>query len=245
MIKTVIIDDEQNNLIALRKTLEIFCLEIEIIAEANNVESGIEAINKYQPNLIFLDIEMPDGTGFDLLQAFDKINFQVIFVTAFNQYAIKAFQFSAVDYILKPIVPELLIKAVHKASKQPNQGDLEKLVKNLLDNRDNIASLALPTFDGIQIEKTENILYCESEDNYTKFFLKDGTMVMVSRTLKEYDAVLSDSNFFRIHQSYLINLSEVKKYVKGDGAFVVLSNDKRIDVSRRRKQALIDILTKN
>ena len=244
MIRTIIVEDEPNNIIALQKTLEIYCLEVEVVAVAENVKAGIEAIEKHEPDLVFLDIEMPDGTGFDLLKNFNKVHFQVIFVTAFNQYAIKAFQFSAIDYILKPINPELLIQAVHKVSSNPKYEDLEKIIENLLDNRDQIESLALPTFEGIHIEKLNNILYCESENNYTIFYLKDGSKIMVSRTLKEYETILSENNFFRIHQSYLINLAEVKKYTKGDGGYVNLSNNKMLDVSRRRKQAFLKALVK-
>ena len=239
MIRTIIIDDEYNNVVALRKSLDIYCLDVEIVAEADCVEAGFEAINKHQPDLIFLDIEMPDGTGFDLLKKFEKVNFHVVFVTAFNQYAIKAFQFSAIDYILKPINVELLIKAVHKVSNKP--ADIEKRIKSLFENREKIKTVALPTFEGIQVEKVENILYCKSENNYTIFFLKGGGgKIMVSKTLKEYDEILSDYNFLRVHQSYLINLAEVKRYVKGEGGYVILSNDDSVDVSRRRKQAFLD-----
>lgn len=244
MIRTIIVEDEPNNIIALQKTLEVYCLEVEVVAVAENVKAGIEAIEKHQPDLVFLDIEMPDGSGFDLLKHFEKVHFQVIFVTAFNQYAIKAFQFSAIDYILKPINTELLIQAVHKVSSNPKHEDLEKMIENLLDNREQIESLALPTFEGIQIEKLDNILYCESENNYTIFHLKEGGKIMVSRTLKEYDIILSENNFFRIHQSYLINLAEVKKYTKGEGGYVNLSNNKSLDVSRRRKQPFLEALVK-
>ena len=242
MIRTVIVEDELNNIIALQRALEIYCLDVEIVAVAENVKTGIEAIEKHQPDLVFLDIEMPDGTGFDLLQNFNRINFQVVFVTAFNQYAIKAFQFSAIDYILKPINIELLIQAVHKVSIRPKNEDLEKMISNLLDNRIKIESIALPTFEGIQIEKLSNILYCESDNNYTIFHLKDKKKIMVSRTLKEYDTILSENNFFRIHQSYLINIAEVTKYTKGEGGYISLSNNKHLDVSRRRKQAFIEAI---
>ena len=244
MIKAIIIDDEHNNIVTLNSFISKYCLNIEVIATAENVKSGIETININKPDLVFLDIEMPDGSGFDLLESFEKVNFQVIFVTAYDQYAIKAFQYSAIDYLLKPINPEMLVKAVHKINSETKLDEIEKKIKTLLQNKTKTTSLALPTFEGIQVEKIENILYCSSDNNYTIFNFTNNRKLMVSKTLKEYDTLLSENNFLRIHQKHLINLKAVNKYVKGEGGYVIMNDGTSLDVSRRRKNAFIEAITK-
>ncbi len=246
MIKTVLIDDEANNIETLRNFIGKYCLDLQICATAKNVKQGIEIIKKHNPELVFLDIEMPDGTGFDILESLNDINFQLIFVTAYDNYAIKAFRYSALDYILKPVNPEILIKAVQKVKENLKQSDIEKKIENLFMNfkHKKQETIALPTSQGINIEKISDIICCISDSNYTTLYFRKKTKIMVSRSLKYFDELLSDNDFFRIHQKYLINLKHLTRYIKGDGGHVIMSDGKKLDVSRRRKLAFTELLIK-
>jgi len=244
MLKAVIIDDEKNGRNTLIGLLENYCPEVEIIGEANNVKTGIEAIKKWQPDVVFLDIEMPDGTGFDLLSQIDSIDFEVVFVTAYDNYAIKAFQCSAVDYLLKPIDNKLLISSVQKLKKTSNVKGLDEKIDTLLGNTKRLNKLVVPTTEGIHIVKIENIIRCSADDYYTVFHLKDNVKITVSKTLKEYSEILENLSFFRTHQSHLINLEYVDRFVNADGGYIVMQNGDQVVVSRRRKKLLLDTLLK-
>ncbi|MTI25897.1 LytR/AlgR family response regulator transcription factor, partial [Fulvivirga kasyanovii] len=207
-------------------------------ALCESVDEGVKAIREHRPDMIFLDIQMQRETGFDLLNKIENIDFEVVFTTAHSEYAIKAFKFCAVDYLLKPIDLEELKQSIARVRDRLHQDisqRLEQLMKSLSPAQNQISKLALPTSTGLSFVRIEDILYCEAVSNYTKFFLADGSMHLVSRTLKEYDSMLSGHNFCRIHNSYLINLNAIKEYVRGEGGYVVLNNNITLDVSKRKK----------
>jgi two-component system LytT family response regulator len=247
MLKAIIIDDELKSRESLRILIEDFCQGVEVAALCQNVTQGISAIEKIKPDVIFLDIQMQRETGFDLLTKIKEINFEVIFTTAYSEYAIKAFKFSAIDYLLKPIDIEELKAALLKVEKKINgniSGRLKQMMDNLKGGNAENFKLALPTADGLLFIKVNDIVYCEASSNYTQIFMMDGKKYLVSRTLKEYEDMLSESNFFRIHHSYLINLNRVKKYVRGEGGYVLMQNDTSLDVSKRKKEAFLDRMNK-
>ncbi len=242
MIKCIIVDDEQKSQESLKILLEDFCKGVEVKALCQNVTEAITALATHNPDLVFLDIHLQRETGFDLLTQAEKIDFEVVFTTAYSEYAIKAFKFSAIDYLLKPIDIEELRKAVEKVQKKHNGNitdRLDQLILNLKNTTGQNYKLALPTTDGLIFVQIENIIYCEASSNYTQIFTQDGKKHLVSRTLKEYEDLLTDQNFFRIHNSYLINLNLIKKYVRGEGGYVVMANDVSLDVSKRKKEAFL------
>jgi two-component system LytT family response regulator len=242
MIRSIIVDDELKSRESLQILLHDFVDEVEVVALCQTVAEGIEAIERHQPDLVFLDIQMQRETGFDLLNRVHPIRFEVIFTTAHSEYAIKAFKFSAVDYLLKPIDIEELNKAVDKVRKKLTgniSARLEHLVQNLRVSPGQRYKIALPSNDGLVFVRVEDIIYCEASSNYTLIHTTDGKKHVVSRTLKEYEDLLVDQDFFRIHNSYLINLNALKKYVRGDGGYVVLNNDVSLDVSKRKKEGFL------
>lgn len=242
MLKSVIIDDEFNSRESLKMLLESYCENVEVCALCQNVGEALKAIATHQPDLVFLDIQLQRETGFDLLAQIKDPTFDVIFTTAFSEYAIKAFRFSALDYLLKPIDPNELQQAVqkaHKKSPQKNLGQLHQMIQNLNTSQQNY-KLALPTADGLIFIAVGDIAYCEADSNYTIIHLKDQKKYVVSRTLKEYEELLAEHNFFRIHHSYLVNLNVVKQYVRGEGGYVVINDNISLDVSKRKKDAFLE-----
>jgi len=240
MIKAVIIDDIQEAITVLTSDLQTYCKNIEVIGSANGVVSGAKIIKELKPDLVFLDIQMPDGTGFDLLEIIGEADFKLIFTTASDEFAIKAFKFSAIDYLLKPIDPDDLMKAVEKVEHQHNPTSRLELLKGNLENQKKIA---LNTVDKIHIVQIEDVIRLESDINYTRFYFQDGSKLMVTKTLKEFDKMLSDHSFIRIHQSHLVNTNFIKEYTKQDGK-LVLKNGDRISVSSRKKSTLMDMISK-
>jgi two-component system LytT family response regulator len=240
MIKAVIIDDIQEAITVLTSDLQTYCKNIEVIGSANGVVSGAKRIKELKPDLVFLDIQMPDGTGFDLLEIIGEADFKLIFTTASDEFAIKAFKFSAIDYLLKPIDPDDLMKAVEKVEHQHNPTSRLELLKGNLENQKKIA---LNTVDKIHIVQIEDVIRLESDINYTRFYFEDGSKLMVTKTLKEFDKMLSDHSFIRIHQSHLVNTNFIKEYTKQDGK-LVLKNGDRISVSSRKKSTLMDMISK-
>jgi two-component system LytT family response regulator len=245
MIKAILVDDEEKSRNTLKSLIEKNCPSIEICDLAESVDEALVSIKKHQPKLIFLDIEMPHGSGFTLLEKVVNPDFDVIFTTAYNDYAIKAIKFSALDYLLKPIDVDDLIKAVNKVKKnkesKQSMPDFELLLSNL-KLKSGSAKIAVPTFDGLQMIDAKNIVMCIADESYTHLVLSDGSKIMVSRILKEYEELLSDLNFFRAHNSCLINLAHVTKYVKGEGGYVIMSNTEMVTVSRRKKTELLERL---
>lgn len=254
-LRAVIIDDETNARQALSNLLQLLCPDVELVGEAKNVDLGIELIKNATPDLVFLDIQMPGKTGFDLLAAFNKADFGVIFTTAYQEFAIRAFRFSAIDYMLKPIDPDELQAAVGKYKAhlvgvspqqvkilqeyidEPRQASLSQRTKNLHQR------IALPTAEGIHFVQMTDIIQCESLGSYTKFHLVGSKPIVVSRLLKEYEEILDNYYFFRVHQSNIVNLEHIKRYVKGDGGQVWLSDNTEVEVSRRRKEEFLALLS--
>ena len=251
-LTALLIDDEANSRQAIKNLLAQLCPDVEIIGEAKNADIGIELINSLKPQLIFLDIQMPGKTGFDLLASLPSINFDIIFTTAYHEYAVKAFRFSAIDYLLKPIDPDDLVNAVNRVKKKlaPTSGKQVDLLKELWQQlsvdknaQNNNQKLALSTQDGIHLTGVKDIIWCESLGSYTKFYLTGGQKLVVSQQLKDYDEILTEYQFFRVHQSYLINLHHVKKYVKGDGGQAWMSDGAEVEVARRRKDDFLVALS--
>ncbi len=247
MIKAIIVDDELGARESLSKMLEKNCKQIEVVAKVDSMLSAFEAITNKEPDLVFLDIEMPNGNAFDLLEKFKTINFNIIFTTAYDHYAIKAIKFSAIDYILKPIDPEELITAVKRFEDRAGQkATLDKQFKTLLSNvrpENKLKKVGIPDGDGLIFINLSDIIRCDSDGNYTFFILTSGKKIIASRTLGEYEQMFADDNFFRIHRSHLINLEHVKKYIKGEGGYVVMSDNSQVEVSRRNKTDFLEKLS--
>lgn len=246
MIRAIIIDDEQDARDGLKLIVEKFCPEVAIIALCESPEIGIEKIQKLQPNLVFLDIQMPQLSGFDLLEKIEIINFEVIFVTAYDKYAIKAIKFSALDYLLKPVEVDDLVRAVQRVKdKQHNKtSHFKSLLNNVKQNSQKIDRLAIPSNNEIILQKVADIVYCEADSNYTILHLADDKKITVSKTLKEFENILPETDFCRIHHATLVNLNHVTKYVKGDGGYVLVTGRRHLDVSRRKKDTFIQALNK-
>lgn len=241
MIKAIIIDDEVN----ARNTLKVFLgatnKPIEIIGEADDISTGISLIESSKPDLIFLDIKLKSGTSFELLAQLPNISAEVIFVTAYDNYAIRAFQMAAFGYLLKPIQISELNKVLDRFEKAKSPIQLPQHTKILIENFDqhSVKKLVIQNVNGFKVVPLEDIFYLQGEVNYTRLFLQGGEKVMTSRTLKDYETFLVDFGFFRIHQSHLINLSHVKEYIKGDGGVIVMNNGQHLNLSRRRKQQFL------
>jgi len=238
-MRTVIIDDEGKARQVMCTLIIKHCPQLEIVGEAASVADGIGLIKNEKPMLVFLDVKMKDGSGFDLLDAFENVDFQVIFVTAFDEFAIRAFQYNAIYYLLKPVILTELVEACNRALELPEKPNGETWQK-LRDEvkRQKIDRLALPTQTGFQIVSPDDIIRCQADDYYTHFHFRDGQEVIVSRTLKFYENLLTEKDFLRVHQSHLINLKEVVEYRKHYGGMLVLSNGEEIPVSNSKKEQL-------
>lgn len=248
MIRTLIVDDESDAREALRLALEKYCPEVGVLASCSTPDEALKAILQLNPQLVFLDIQMPHLSGFDLLAEIGEINFAVIFVTAYDHYAIKAIKFSALDFLLKPVDPDDLVCAVRKAEKWQQQQvqtfRYQSVFSNIQYGKKNIDKLAIPTSDGILFLETVNIIYCRADGNYTTIYLKNSKPLLVSKSLIDFEQILIDSGFYRIHHSSLINLLHIQKYVKGEGGHVVLSEGHCVDVSRRKKEDFLRYLNR-
>jgi two-component system LytT family response regulator len=239
--KTILVDDEPRGLTSLQKLLQLNCPEIEVVSLAGSAEDAKEKILQLKPHLVFLDIAMPGKTGFDLLRELGQVNFEIIFVTAHNSYAIQAFHFSAVDYLLKPVDEELLIEAVKRAQKRIEEKHSGEHIETLLHNirqkdTPHKMKLCIPSVKGFQVIHIQDIIYCEASSNYTNIHFTNRPFICASRPIHEYEELLEDSNFARIHKSYVTNLEHVKEYVRGEGGSILLSNGKELEVSRRKKE---------
>lgn len=244
MKKALIIDDEQRTRELIAKMIESFDIGVEAIPRGENVKSGLEAIAEIQPDLVFLDIQMPDGTGFDLLKAIPDKNFEVIFITAHEEFAIKAIKFSALDYILKPVDPEELKAAVERALEamgdEKSAPQFEALQNNIQPSQKR--RLVLKTQESVHVVDLDQIIRCEADRNYTSFFLKEGKKILVSRTLKDYETLLTGHNFLRVQQSHLINLNYVDRYDKGNGGAVVMKDGSEVPLSPAKRDVFFQIL---
>jgi len=248
MIRCVLIDDESNSLEMMEWLLKTYCPQVKIEAMCNSAANGIEAIHKYKPDVVFLDIEMPHMNGFDMLEQFDKISFDIVFCTAYDQFAIKAFRYSALNYLLKPVDPEDLketIKRLEEKKAAPSREQIDLLLQNMRQAvRPAVQRIALTANDGMIFVSTEDILYCQAESNYTSVVLKGGKKILISKVLKDIDETLAGGDFFRVHNSYLINLNHISKFVRGEGGYVIMDDGANIGISRSRRQEFMDQFSK-
>lgn len=248
MIRTIIIEDEPVSRDMLTLMLQRYKNDIELVDACSNPADGIESIAKHQPDLIFLDIQMPKMNGFDMLQKIGSINFEVIFTTAFDQYAINAIRISALDYLLKPVDDEDLAAAIDKCRERMKQKSPQLQFENLFNNLTNKnpldKTLALSASDGISFVKMADILRVEANGRYAKFYLLNKETILVSKTLGDFEEVLSANQFFRIHDSAIVNLNHVKKFIRGDGGTIILSDNTELDVARRRKDDFVKLIPK-
>ncbi|HUB60755.1 MAG TPA: LytTR family DNA-binding domain-containing protein [Puia sp.] len=248
MIQTVLVDDERDSILVLQKLLEQYCPQVEVVGTAEGVETALEVIQRSRPDLLFLDIEMTQGNAFDLLNALRPLTFQVIFVTAFDNYAIRAFKYSAVDYLLKPIDIDELVSAVDRVVQRSQQKNIIDQMQLFLNNMGTLGlgqqKMAVPTVEGLIFINLKEIVRLESKSSYTQIFLENGVIVTATRTLQEYEDLLPEALFCRIHNSHIINLLKIEKYHKGRGGYVVLEDDSTIEVATRRRQEFLRRLMK-
>lgn len=240
-MRVVIVEDEPHSRMSLENLLRDYCSDTEVVGWSDNIADGVREINQKRPDLIFLDIEMPGGNGFELLEQCVELDFEVIFTTAFEHYALKAIKFSALDYLLKPIdideLKESVRKVMQKKVRATENLKLFTLLQNLSKSEAD-QTIALATSEGLEFIRVSDIYYCQAEGSYTHFHLKAGKL-LVSKNLKEYENLLADYGFFRVHNSFLVNLSEVARYVKGDGGYLVMNNGDTVGLSGRRKDEFI------
>mgnify|MGYP005988456183 CR=1 FL=1 len=244
MKKVVIIDDEKRTRDLISRMISSFDFDVECVGTGESVATGIEAIEKHSPDIVLLDIQMPDGTGFDVLRNLVGLNFKVIFITAHEEFAIKAIKFSALDYILKPVDPDELSMAIKKAvdhlNDTPKPSQLSALQENARDGKKK--RLVLKTQESVHVVELDQIIRCESNRNYTTFYLTEGNKIFVSRTLKEYELLLTGHNFMRVQQSHLINLDFVDRYDKVDGGAVVMKDGSQVPLSASKRDVFFKIL---
>jgi two-component system LytT family response regulator len=244
MVRAIIIDDEPRGLNTLKKLLQDYCPEIRIIAECTDADEARDKIEKMDPQLVFLDISLPGKNGFDLLAELEQINFEIIFVTAYNEYTLQALHYSAVDYLMKPIDEDLLLQAVKRAEKRIALNHINNNVSTLLYNVEKMQmphemKLCIPSLKGFQVVDLKDVLFCEASGSYTNFYFADKHTACTAKTILEYDELLKDAGFVRIHKSYLVNLLHVKEYLRGEGGSVILSNGTTLEVSRRKKEIFL------
>lgn len=248
MIRALLIDDEHFARQALKNALEQYCPQIQLLQSCESPQEGIAAIRKHNPELVFLDVQMPGMSGFDLLKQLEPVAFDVIFITAYDRYAIKAIRFSAVDYLMKPLDVDDLMQAVKRVQERQDQGGsahrLASVIHNLNYKSAGIDKLAVPTLEGIDFIDIQEIIFCQADGGYTTVYLADESTKLISRTLKDFENLLSESGFCRVHHRSLINMQHIKKYIKGEGGYVILTHDHQVDISRRKKDEFIGLLDK-
>lgn len=237
MIKTVIIDDEQQNIILLQKLIAAYCPQLTIVGHAATVNASVTLIQQEQPQLVLLDIELTGGTGFDILEQLKPISFEVIFVTGFEHYAVKAFKYSALDYVLKPVMIDDLVNAIQKATDKIGSETMNKRFTEFLSLKQQKTPqrIALPAKEGLEFYNIADIIICSAEGAYTRISLQDGRKVLATGLLKEFDELLPMETFCRVHHSHLVNLNFIKKYYRGRGGYVELVNGETVEVSNARK----------
>jgi two-component system LytT family response regulator len=245
MIRCVIVEDEEMARKVLKSLLAQYCQDVMVCAEADDIVSGKNMIETFHPDLVVLDIEMPGGSGFKLLTSIEDKDFEVVFITAYEQFAIKAIRHDALDYILKPIDPKELVAAVEKVKEAKYKKTLKKQYDSLLKNLDPeqlvVRKISLSTADKIHLINVDDIIRCESDNYYTIIFFKDGTSLMVSKTLKEIDQKLEEYDFVRTHKSHLVNMRCIKNFIK-DEMMVVMTDDTKVPVSKRKKERILEVI---
>jgi len=243
-MKAIIIEDEQQAVTALKQELKVNCPEIEIIGQASKIKEAAKLILQSQPDIVFLDIQLKDGTGFEVLEIIGNYNFKVIFTTAYSKYAIQAIKISALDYLLKPIDSDQLIQAVQKAKMQ-DLSNVKSQIESIVQNQDLNPlrkKIALPTSKGISLYEVINIIRIQSEGNYSGIYLTNGKRLVAAKTLKEFEEMLLNNGFLRIHHSHIINLHHLQSYMNKDGGYVILTNKETFPVSKRKKADLLKVL---
>ncbi len=244
MLKIILIEDEVKTLQNIRFVIEKYCDDVEVIGTSNSVKSALELFENTSPDLVLSDINLPDGTSFDILEQLSEIDFKIIFITAFEEYAIKAIKFSALDYLVKPIDPKELIATIEKAKihlENENENlKLKALLANVRDFSDSLKKIVLKTSNSIYVIDVQDIIRCESDSSYTKFFLKDSRKIMVSKVLKEYTELLKDSGFIRVHKSHLINLNYIDRFNKADGGYLIMKDTSSVPVSQRKRDTILN-----
>lgn len=246
MLTAIIIDDEKECIDSLSFDLANYCPNVELLAKCDGGKSGIKAIHKYKPDIVFLDIDMPFVNGFDVIEMVPDINFEVIFTTAYDKYAVQAFKISAIDFLLKPIDTDELKAAIKKVIQVKEKGNTQEqisfLIQQLKDlENNNVKKVALPTFDGVEFINLEDILYCKSDGSYSNVYFKDGKKLFISKTLRWLEDALCDYHFYRVHNSFIVNLHHIKKYTKSDGGLVIMNNGDLVKVSRSKKEELLSL----
>jgi two-component system, LytTR family, response regulator len=245
-IKAIIIDDEARSRETMFELLRIYCPQVEVVGEASDVSSGLDAITKLAPDLVFLDIKMPDGTGFDLIRQIKEVDFALVFITAYEEYAVKAFKFNAIDYLLKPIDPEELVHAVERCGANRENDSFNDKISHFLEylshvNRNSYGKkIILKTFENVYVVDIKDVVSIESDMNYCRFNLINGESILVSRTMKEFEEMLDEHHFYRIHQSYIVNLSYIKMYSKEENT-CLMTDGSKIPVSYRKKDELFTL----
>ncbi|MEO6000171.1 MAG: LytTR family DNA-binding domain-containing protein [Chitinophagaceae bacterium] len=242
MITATIVDDEHDCCISLATLLERHCPAVKVVDVCHSASEALQSIQQHAPQILFLDIEMPHMNGFELLEKLPEIDFQLIFTTSYDQYAIKAIRFSALDYLLKPIDREELQSAVQKVIQllhKPFPQQIEILLQKLHRPAVPVNKIAIPTMEGLRMILVESIISCKADSNYTLLFLKNKQKIIASRTLKDIEEMLEDYSFLRVHHSYIVNINEIEKYIKGEGGELLMSDNSTIDVSRNRKEMLM------
>jgi two-component system LytT family response regulator len=245
MLRSIIIEDEFNARETLRILLENYCDNVEVVDEAHNVKSGLESIRKHQPDLVFLDIEMPDGNGFDLLRQLSDFTFDIIFTTAYSEFAVQAFKHNAIDYLLKPIIHEELIKAVDKTEMGRKMKDMSKKFNqllNYLNSGSESKRIALGNKGKYLLVHTSEIILAKSENSTTVFYLESGKQVTTSKSLKDYQEALSESGFFRAHRQYIVNVKHIHSFDKSGEHTIVMTNDMEVPVSLRNREKLMEMI---
>ena len=242
-MKAILIDDEPDCIKLLALQLKMYCPQVQVTAACTDSNEGMQKIKDLQPDIVFLDIEMPVMNGFQLLESMGDIRFHIVFVTAYDKFAVKAFRFSALDYLLKPIDAKDLVAAVEKANKKqlPEKQQINLLKQQLHGGEKYLPDkIALPYQNGVMFTEVSNIIYCESENNYTRFHLTNKQQCMVSKTLGDIQEVLEERNFLRVHRQFLVNLNHIKKYVRGEGKYLIMTDDTNIPVARNQKERLVE-----
>jgi two-component system, LytTR family, response regulator len=243
-MKAILVDDEPDGIRTLQKMLEAHCPDVNVVASCSNADAAMQQIDLLKPDVVFLDIQMPGKTGLEMLTEITSKDFEVIFVTAYNEYMLQALQYSAADYLLKPVDEDRLVEAIRRVEQRLDSAKKEERTNALMYNLTQVGHpsamrLCLPTLKGFIVLKLEEILYCEAERSYTVFHLENGKTVTVSKPLLEYDQLLKDTSFLRVHKSFLVNMMHVREYQRGEGGVVIMSNGAEIEISRRKKDLFL------
>jgi len=248
MYRAIIIDDIENSRLTLAHDLFMYCPQIKVIGEADSVKSGLEIIHEKKPDVLFLDIQLSDGLGFEILEKLGNFDFRIIFTTALDSYGIKAIKFSALDYLLKPIDPDELVEAVRKLDKNSKNENIRENINLLLDSMKDIPlankRIALNSADKVNLVYIKDIIRCESQGSYTIFYLNNKEQIVVTRNLKEYENLLEEYSFVRVHHSHLINFNYLKEYLKKDGGYAVMTDNSHVPVSFRKRDNLLNMIGK-